>query len=133
MVNNSNKEEFETLECEKIVDHIRVDDKIIYLVKWQDSAFKDWVSIDNFNTMEIINKFHQKLEADLEKPAVQKKLLRKYANEPSKLVASKRKAIEVSDDTYIPAKKTKRNEIIPIKHRMTTRSKSSPSGAISDN
>ena len=72
VVNNSNDEEFETLEIEKIVDHKRVDDKMIYLVKWKDSAFKDWVSIDNFNTMEIINKYHQKLEDDLEKPKYRK-------------------------------------------------------------
>ena len=95
-----------TLEIEKFLDHRRVDDKMIYMVKWQDSAVKDWVSVDNFNTMEVINKYHQQLEAELEKPSVQRKLLK------GTTAAAKNENIKLKDSNTQESN-----------HAMTTRSK----------
>ena len=87
---------------------------MIYLVKWKDSAVKDWVSVDNFNTMEVINKYHQQLEAELEKPSVQRKLLRDTTaaakNENNKLNDS-----DTQESNHAMTTRSKRNSTNTVK------------------
>ena len=70
------------LEVEKIIDHKKVNNQIVYLVKWKNSEDTDWLPVDNFNTMEVINKYHENLNIKLAndknalKPRVQQKLLK---------------------------------------------------------
>ena len=91
---------YENAEIEKILDFKKDGNQFIYLVKWKNSEDQDWLSVDRFNTLEIINEFHAKLEEKnnklLEKPSEQKRLLRKKKEEriqPNRLV-KKRKVDE---------------------------------------
>jgi hypothetical protein len=74
-------ENYENSEVEKILDFKKERNQFIYLVKWKNSDDQDWLSVNRFNTLEIINEFHAKLEERnsklLDKPSEQKRLLRK--------------------------------------------------------
>ena len=69
-------------EVEKIIDHKKVNNQFIYLVKWKNSVDTDWLPVDNFNTLEVINKYHQNLDKKLSmekealNPRVQQRLLK---------------------------------------------------------
>ena len=75
------------LEVEKILDHKKVNDQMIYLVKWKNSDDTDWLPVDNFNTMEVINEYHKRLETKMTeermalRPRTQQRLLREAREE----------------------------------------------------
>ena len=79
------------MEVEKILDHKKVNDQFIYLVKWKNSDDTDWLPVDNFNTMEVINKYHQNLDRKLVeeklalRPRTQQKLLKEAREEKSRV------------------------------------------------
>lgn len=54
------EDNYENAEIEKILDYKKEGNQFIYLVKWKNS--ENWFSVDRFNTLEIINEFHAKLE-----------------------------------------------------------------------
>ena len=60
-VEDPTEKDYETYEIDKIVDFKKVNDQLIYLVKWKNSDETDWVPVDHFNTMEVINEFHANL------------------------------------------------------------------------
>jgi hypothetical protein len=59
-------EDTETREVEKILSHKTVKDKLVYEVLWKNSKLKDWLPIENFNNLEVINKLHQDIEKVVE-------------------------------------------------------------------
>ena len=50
-------------EIEKILDHKKEDDQILYLVKWKDSG-ESWIPEDHFNTVEVINDYYNSKNED---------------------------------------------------------------------
>ena len=59
-------EDTETREVEKILSLKTVKDKLVYEVLWKNSKLKDWLPIENFNKLEVINKYHQNIEKVVE-------------------------------------------------------------------
>ena len=48
-------------EIEEVLNHKRENDSNMYLVKWVNDSNLEWVAEENFNTMECINKYFDKL------------------------------------------------------------------------
>jgi hypothetical protein len=45
----------ETREVDSILSHKTVHDKLVYEVLWKNSKLTDWLPIENFNNLEVIN------------------------------------------------------------------------------
>jgi hypothetical protein len=94
----------ETREVDSILNNSiqTVHDKLVYEVLWKNSKLTDWLPIENFNNLEVINKFHLEIDAEVK----MKKSSERLRVKSLKALKNKKEDIEIT--TVLPVIKKKR-------------------------
>jgi hypothetical protein len=99
----------ETREVDSILSHKTVHDKLVYEVLWKNSKLTDWLPIENFNNLEVINKYHLEIDAEVKMKKSSERLRVKS------LKSLKNKKEDIGITTVLPVIKKKRGR--PTKNK----------------